>query len=59
MTSEVSRGPFRAAVSCRPAIRGGAAKMAFDCEKQNTGDDVDAEFDADKRGHCGKIDVVR
>ena len=33
-------------------------KWAFDRQKENSGDDVDAEFDAQKRRRGGKIDVV-
>jgi len=33
-------------------------KWAFHCEKDNSGDDVDAEVDAEKRRRGGKIDVV-
>jgi hypothetical protein len=30
----------------------------LDCEKENSGNDVDTEFGAEKRGRRGEIDVV-
>ena len=33
-------------------------ERAFDCDKENCGDEVDADLDAKKRGRGGKFDVV-
>lgn len=33
-------------------------ERAFDCDKENSRDDVDADLDAEKRGRGGKINVV-
>ena len=33
-------------------------EWAFDCKKQNSSNDIDAEFHAEKRGRAREIDVV-
>ena len=34
-------------------------EWAFDCKKQNSSNDIDAEFHAEKSWRRGEIDVVR
>ncbi len=50
---------MRAAASSRRAIRWRSCKSGrFDRQKENSGDDVDEEFDAEKRWRGVEIDVV-